>query len=55
MEKSNVSALDKLIDETSHFIITESSEFKRVYEKTMLPLIDREFIGTGINWHYDLN
>ena len=34
-----ISVLDKLFEETSHFIITESSEFKKVYDKVLLPLI----------------
>ena len=52
--KKKVSGLDKLYDETSHFVITDSSEFKKVYEKIIVPLMEAQGYGGRICWNMDL-
>ena len=47
-------AVNKIYEQTSHFIITESSEFKKVYEKLLLPLIECETFHTKVDWKYNL-
>ena len=39
LEKKNIYVLDKLFEETTHFIITDSSEFKKIYNLKLKQLI----------------
>jgi hypothetical protein len=55
LKDKNICALDKLYEQTSHLIITGSSEFKKVYEKIILPLIEYQAQGKTIDWKYDLS
>ena len=47
-------AVNKIYEQTGHLIITDSSEFKKLYEKIILPLIEYEAHGRKVNLKYDL-
>lgn len=54
LKDKDMGALNKIYEQTSHLIITDSSEFKKVHEKILLPLIEYETQATKIYWKYDL-
>lgn len=49
-----ICALNKIYEQTSHLIITDSSEFRKVHEKILFPLIEYESHGRTVDLNYNL-